>query len=81
MHFIHPTSQMLPESKLFRKLWKNSRVCAVSINGSKSDLRYAVGHVCWEDNESCHLETFQVANRKGKPSNILSFFIRVKLRV
>ena len=55
-------------------LMENSRFCAVSINGSKSDLGYAVAHVCCEDNERCHLKTCQVANGKGKPSNILIFF-------
>ena len=58
---------------LFGQSWKNSRFGAVSTNRSKSDLGYAIGHVCWEDNESCHLETCQVANRKGKPGNIASF--------
>ena len=70
----HPTPQMCTASKLFRQLRKNSRFGAVSTNGSKSELGYAVGHVCWEDNKSCHLETCQVANGKGKPSNILNFF-------
>ena len=69
---IHPTPQICTTSKLFGQLWKNSRFGAVSTNGSKSDLGYAIGHVCWEDNESCQLETCQVANR-GKPS-ILNFF-------
>ena len=59
---------------LFCQLEKNNPLGAVSTNGSKSDLAYAVGHVCWEDNESCHLETCQVVNRKGKPSNIFKFF-------
>ena len=71
---IHPTPQMCTASELFRQLWKNSRFGAVSTNGSKSDLGYVVGHVCWEDNKSCHLEICQVANGKGKPSNILNFF-------
>ena len=71
---IHPTPQMCTASKLFRQLWKNSRFCAVSTNVSKSDLGYAVGHVCCQDNESRHLESCQVANRKGKPSSILKFF-------
>ena len=73
---VHPTPQMCTANKLFRQftLWKNCRFDAVSTNRSKSDLGYAIGHVSWEDNESCHLETCQVANRKGKPGNILNFF-------
>ena len=61
-------------------IWKNSWFGAVSTNGSKSDLTYAVSHVCWKENENRHLETCHVANRKGKLSNILNSF-RVKLRV
>ena len=71
---VHPTPQIWTASKLCRQLWKNSRFGAVSTAGSKSDLGHAVGHVCWEDNESRYLETCQVANRKGKTSNILNFF-------
>lgn len=70
---VHPTAQIWTASKLCRQLWKNSRFGAVSTNRSKFDLGYAVGHVCW-DNESRHLETCQVANRKGKTSNILNLF-------
>lgn len=61
---VHSTPQIWTASKLCSQLWKNSRFGAVFRNGSKSDLGYAVGHVCWEDNESRHLETCQVANRK-----------------
>ena len=75
---VHPTPQMWTASKLFCHLWKNSRLCAVSINGSKSDLGYAVGHVCCEDNESSHLVTCQVANGNRV---IFLLSLRVKLRV
>ena len=73
---VHPTPQMCTASKLFRQftLWKNSGRGAVSTNRSASNLGYAVGHVYWENNEGCHLEACQVANRKGKPGNILDFF-------
>ena len=64
---VHPTPQMWTVSDsriingrksftLFRQPWKKSWFGAVSTNVSKSDLGYAVGHVCWEDNESRHLE-------------------------
>ena len=82
---VHPTLQMWTVSDsgiingrrsftVFRQSWKNSWFGAVSTNVSKSDLGYAVGHVCCQDNESRHLESCQVANRKGKPSSILKFF-------
>ena len=86
---VHPTLQMWTVSDgritngrrsfmLFGQSWKNSRFGAVSTNVSKSDLGYGVGHgqlvSCWEVNESRHLESCQVGNRKGKPSSILKFF-------
>ena len=39
---IHSTPQMCTASELFCQLWKNSRFGAVSTNGSKSDLGYAL---------------------------------------
>ena len=87
---VHPTPQMWNASDstvingnkffpLFCQLWKNSRFGAVSTNGSKWDLGYALADVCWEGNEGCHLENCQAVSRKGKPNN-MSFF-RAKLRV